>query len=129
MFFSQLKKKKTKKKTIPIKHSGPTSGPTMVTLVRAARVNGFSGSFCYPIATYRRLGLPALTLAYSVSGGLCLYTWFVGCSSSKDFTSAQGSHSCRFLRAQSTWRIERNNRKQWSCLSLPLPFFSIQCSR
>ena len=34
----------------------------------------------------------------------------------------------RFLRAQSTWLLERKNGKQLSCLPLPLPFCSIQCS-
>ena len=40
---------------------------------------------------------------------------------SKDFMSTVRSVSCRFLRAQSTWRLERKNRKQWSCL----PFCSV----
>ena len=39
----------------------------------------------------------------------------------KDFYKYVRSPGGQFLRAQSTWRLERKNRKQWSCLSLPLP--------
>ena len=45
----------------------------------------------------------------------------------KIFKTTHKSLSCRFLRAQSTWRLKRKNRKQWSCLLLPHPFFSMQC--
>ena len=53
-------------------------------------------------------------------------------SGNKDFIGTVRSHSCRFLRAQSTtWRLDSTNskQKQWSCLPLPLLFFSIQCCR
>ena len=51
--------------------------------------------------------------------------WYV----SKDFIITVRSVNCRFLRAQSTWRIEHKNGKQWSCLPLSVPFCNIQCSR
>ena len=36
----------------------------------------------------------------------------------KDFINTARSVSCRYLRAQFTWRLERKNRKQWSCFFL-----------
>ena len=62
-------------------------------------------------------------------GKFFIYCKFYRRYAAKGFISTQRSHSCLFLRAQSTWRLERKNRKQWSCLPLPLPFWSIQCSR
>ena len=47
----------------------------------------------------------------------------------KRFIAKLRSLSCRFLRVQSSRRIDRQNRKQWSCLPLPLPLCGIQCSR
>ena len=42
----------------------------------------------------------------------------------KDCRSLVRSLSCWFLQALSTWRLESTNRKQWSCVPLPLPFCS-----
>ena len=43
----------------------------------------------------------------------------------KDFKSPVRYQSCRFLCAQSTWRLDSKDHKQRSCLPLPFPFCSI----
>ena len=60
----------------------------------------------------------------------CIYSYHIHSSNTKECITTVRSHSCRYLCAQSTWRLDRTNLivNIGGCLRLPLSFCRVLCN-